>query len=64
MCRKLALELSHDADLLIIDEPASGIYSLVRSHILEIMTDYMKTGGKSVFFSIHIMSDLDILVLI
>jgi len=64
MCRKLALELSHDADLLIIDEPASGIYSLVRSPILEIMTDYMKTGGKSVFFSIHIMSDLDILVLI
>jgi ABC-2 type transport system ATP-binding protein len=55
----LALALSHDADLLIMDEPTSGLDPLVRSQLLDIMTDYMKRGGKGVFFSTHITSDLD-----
>ena len=61
MCVKfaLALALSHNADLLIMDEPTSGLDPLVRSQLLEIMLDYMKQGGKSVFFSTHITSDLD-----
>lgn len=55
----LALALSHEADLLILDEPTSGLDPLIRSQLLEIMTDYMKQGGKGVFFSTHITSDLD-----
>jgi len=55
----LTLALSHGADLLIMDEPTSGLDPLVRSQLLEIMTDYMKQGGKGVFFSTHITSDLD-----
>lgn len=55
----LTLALSHEADLLIMDEPTSGLDPLVRSQLLEIMTDYMKQGGKGVFFSTHITSDLD-----
>ena len=55
----LTLALSHGADLLIMDEPTSGLDPLVRSQLLEIMTDYMKPGGKGVFFSTHITSDLD-----
>ena len=39
----LALALSHNAELLIMDEPTSG----------------MSNGGKGVFFSTHITSDLD-----
>jgi ABC-2 type transport system ATP-binding protein len=55
----LSLALSHKADLLIMDEPTSGLDPLTRSQLLEIMTDYMKQGGKGVFFSTHITSDLD-----
>ena len=55
----LSLALSHRADLLIMDEPTSGLDPLIRSQLLEIITDYMKQGGKGVFFSTHITSDLD-----
>ena len=55
----LVLALSHQAELLIMDEPTSGLDPLVRSQFLEIIMDYMKNGGKGVFFSTHITSDLD-----
>ncbi len=55
----LALALSHEADLLIMDEPTSGLDPLVRSQILDILSDYMKNGEKSILFSTHITSDLD-----
>jgi ABC-2 type transport system ATP-binding protein len=55
----LALALSHNAELLIMDEPTSGLDPLIRSELLEILSDYMKKGGKGVFFSTHITSDLD-----
>lgn len=64
----LALALSHEAELLIMDEPTSGLDPLIRSQLLEIMSDYMKRGGRGVFFSTHITSDLekvaDMLILI
>ncbi|GCD11590.1 AAA family ATPase [Clostridium tagluense] len=55
----LTLALSHEADLLIMDEPTSGLDPLIRNQFMNILTDYMKQGGKSVFFSTHITSDLD-----
>lgn len=55
----LVLALSHNAELLIMDEPTSGLDPLVRSQFLETVMDYMKNGGKGVFFSTHITSDLD-----
>ncbi|MBZ9607531.1 ABC transporter ATP-binding protein [Clostridium estertheticum] len=55
----LTLALSHEADLLIMDEPTSGLDPLIRIQFMNILTDYMKQGGKSVFFSTHITSDLD-----
>ncbi|OPA73314.1 sodium ABC transporter ATP-binding protein [Paenibacillus selenitireducens] len=55
----LTLALSHQADLLIMDEPTSGLDPLIRIEMLEILLDYMKQGGKGVFFSTHITSDLD-----
>lgn len=64
----LVLALSHEAELLIMDEPTSGLDPLMRSQLLEILKDYMKEGGKGVFFSTHIVSDLekiaDMLILI
>lgn len=55
----LALALSHEAELLIMDEPTSGLDPFIRNQLLEIISDYMKNGGKGVFFSTHITSDLD-----
>lgn len=55
----LALALSHKAELLIMDEPTSGLDPLIRSQLLKILKDYMNNGGKGVFFSTHITSDLD-----
>ena len=55
----LALALSHKAELLIMDEPISGLDPLIRSQLLSILSDYMSDGGKGVFFSTHITSDLD-----
>lgn len=55
----LALALSHKAELLIMDEPTSGLDPLIRSQLLSILQDFMARGGKGVFFSTHITSDLD-----
>lgn len=55
----LALALSHKPELLIMDEPTSGLDPLFRSQLLELLRDYMEQGGKGVFFSTHITSDLD-----
>ena len=42
-----------------MDEPTSGLDPLIRSQLLKVLTDYMENGGKGVFFSTHITSDLD-----
>lgn len=55
----VALALSHHADLLLMDEPTSGLDPLVRSELTDILLNFMKEPGKSVFFSTHITSDLD-----
>lgn len=55
----IALALSHHADLLIMDEPTSGLDPLVRSELMDILLEFMKEEGKTVFFSTHITSDLD-----
>lgn len=55
----LALALSHKAELLIMDEPTSGLDPLIRSQVLDILKEFMVNGGRGVFFSTHITSDLD-----
>lgn len=55
----LALALSHQAELLIMDEPTSGLDPLIRSELMDILHDFMQTGGRGILFSTHILSDLD-----
>lgn len=55
----LALALSHHAELLIMDEPTSGLDPLIRRQLLDILREFMEQGGRGVFFSTHITSDLD-----
>ncbi|HEL0178058.1 TPA: ABC transporter ATP-binding protein [Streptococcus equi subsp. zooepidemicus] len=55
----LTLALSHHAELLIMDEPTSGLDPLIRKELLSILNEFMQNGGKGVFYSSHITSDLD-----
>lgn len=55
----LACALSHNANLLIFDEPTSGLDPIVRNEFLQILSEYISDGTRSVLFSTHITSDLE-----
>ncbi|MDU5107120.1 ABC transporter ATP-binding protein [Clostridium sp.] len=55
----LAGALSHDAKLIILDEPTAGLDPLVRKDILKLLQEVIEDGSKSVIISTHITSDLD-----
>lgn len=61
MKRKLQIltALSHNADLLVLDEPTAGLDVIVRDEILEMLQEYMKTEERSILISSHISSDLE-----
>ncbi|WP_371866987.1 phenol-soluble modulin export ABC transporter ATP-binding protein PmtA [Staphylococcus muscae] len=55
----LAIALSHHAELYIFDEPTAGLDPVVRNEILDIIQEELLDEQKSVFFSTHIISDLE-----
>ena len=55
----LTLALAHDADLIIMDEPTTGLDPLFRREFLEMLSEIMLSEEKSILFSTHITSDLD-----
>ena len=54
----LAQVLIHDPQVCILDEPMSGLDPVGRALVKEIMLD-LKSRGKCVFFSTHIISDVE-----
>lgn len=62
MMQRLALAqaLLHEPELLILDEPMSGLDPLGRMEFRTLIRD-MKGSGKTVFFSSHIISDVEAL---
>lgn len=56
----LAQALLHDPDVLILDEPMSGLDPLARVMVKNILLDEKKRG-KTIFFSTHILSDVELL---
>jgi ABC-2 type transport system ATP-binding protein len=54
----LVMALSHDADLLVMDEPTAGLDPLFRRELLQRLSALLQDDGKSVLFSTHITSDL------
>lgn len=55
----MAVTLSHDAKLLLLDEPTGGLDPVMRDELLDILREYMAQENKSIFFSTHITSDLE-----
>lgn len=56
----LAQALLHDPELVILDEPMSGLDPMGRMEVRGIIRD-LKAAGKTVFFSSHIISDVEAL---
>ena len=55
----IAVALSHNPKLLILDEATSGLDPMVRDEILDIFNDFTRDEGHSILLSSHIVSDLE-----
>ncbi len=55
----IAVALSHEARLLILDEATGGLDPIVRDEILEVFNDFTRDEGHSILISSHIVSDLE-----
>jgi ABC-2 type transport system ATP-binding protein len=56
----LAAALVHDPELLILDEPMSGLDPVGRKEVRDLIVDEQR-AGRTVFFSSHILSDVEML---
>lgn len=55
----IAVALSHDTKLLILDEATSGLDPVVRNELLDTFMEFIQDEGHSIFISSHILSDLE-----
>ena len=56
----LAQALIHDPELVILDEPMSGLDPIGRKEVRDVMLS-LRDQGKTVFFSTHIISDVEMI---
>ncbi len=56
----LGLALIHDPQIYILDEPMSGLDPIGRNLLKNIILD-LKSRGKTIFFSTHILNDVETL---
>lgn len=56
---QLACALSHEADLLLLDEATAGLDPIARDEILDALRDFAGDGERGVLLSTHITSDLE-----
>lgn len=59
MKAQIAVALSHNAKLLIMDEATAGLDPVMRDQILDIFVEYKQRTNCSILLSSHILSDID-----
>ncbi|MGN1142772.1 MAG: ABC transporter ATP-binding protein [Oliverpabstia sp.] len=61
MKRKLQVlaAVSHEAEVLILDEPTAGLDVVARDELLNLLREYMEKGDRSILISSHISADLE-----
>ncbi|MCI6276537.1 MAG: ABC transporter ATP-binding protein [Clostridium sp.] len=55
----IAVAFSHNAKVLILDEPTGGLDPVARDEFIDLLGEYIQDGKRSVIFSTHITSDLE-----
>ena len=55
----IAVALSHNARLLILDEATSGLDPVVRDQVVDLFLDFAREEDHSILISSHIVSDLE-----
>lgn len=55
----LAVALSHDAKLLLLDEATAGLDPVVRDDILDLLQEFMEDESHAILMTSHITSDLE-----
>ena len=55
----IAVALSHDAKLLMLDEATAGLDPVAREEILDLLLEYVSDGERAIFLSSHITSDIE-----
>lgn len=56
---QIAVALSHNTDLLIMDEATGGLDPVVRNEMLDVFMEYIQDENHSILMSSHITSDLE-----
>lgn len=55
----IAVAMSHNSRLLILDEATSGLDPVVRDEVVEMFSDFTRNENHSILISSHIVSDLE-----
>lgn len=55
----IAIAMSHNSKLLILDEATSGLDPVVRDEVVEMFSDFTRDESHSILISSHIVSDLE-----
>ncbi len=56
---KIIMALSHNAKLLILDEPTAGLDVVMRNELLDMLREYMDNEENAILISSHIATDLE-----
>lgn len=55
----LILALAHSPEILIFDDPMAGLDPVVRREVMETIIEYINNNGRTVFFSTHIVNEIE-----
>ncbi|TAH74960.1 MAG: ABC transporter ATP-binding protein [Anaerolineaceae bacterium] len=55
----IAIALSHNSKLLVLDEATSGLDPMMREEMLDIFMDFIQDENHTILFSTHIINDIE-----